>query len=211
MLHKETVAGSTLGLLNTLMADDRLAAFVLVGGTALSLRIGHRVSVDLDLFSTATFPEQELSEYLAQTYGFKLDFIAKKTVKGEIEGIQIDCIAHEYPWVDSSVVEENIRLASLPDIAAMKLNAISGNGERIKDFIDVAYLSKYMSLAGMLEGYGKKYGANPIIPLKSITFFDDIQFDEPIRMMEGKYNWAKISRRLLEMQKHPDKQFAAYP
>ena len=49
MLHKETVSPSTLELLTTLMKDSRLKHFVLVGGTSLSLQLGHRISVDLDL------------------------------------------------------------------------------------------------------------------------------------------------------------------
>ncbi|MDF2431199.1 MAG: hypothetical protein JWP44_830 [Mucilaginibacter sp.] len=51
MLHKETVTAGTLELLNSLMLDENLNDFFLVGGTALSLQIGHRISIDLDLFS----------------------------------------------------------------------------------------------------------------------------------------------------------------
>ena len=63
MLHKETVSPSTLELLTTLMKDCRLKHFVLVGGTSLSLQLGHRISVDLDLFSDLSFDESELSSY----------------------------------------------------------------------------------------------------------------------------------------------------
>ena len=51
MLHTQTVAPQTLGLLKQLEAEPRLAAFNLAGGTALALYLGHRVSVDLDLFT----------------------------------------------------------------------------------------------------------------------------------------------------------------
>ena len=61
MLHKETVSLSTLNLLNKLMGDECLSAFTLVGGTSLALQIGHRVSVDLDLFSTHPFDESDLA------------------------------------------------------------------------------------------------------------------------------------------------------
>jgi len=64
----------------------------------------------------------------------------------------------------------NIRLAGFIDIAAMKPNAITGNGTRIKDFIDIAYLSSKIPLNKMLEGYEMKYNANPIIPIKAIAF-----------------------------------------
>jgi hypothetical protein len=58
----------------------------------------------------------------------------------------------------------------------MKLNAIAGNGTRIKDFIDIAFLSGKMTFGKMLEAYISKYGSNPVIPLKSDNLFEDINF-----------------------------------
>ncbi|MBW8333189.1 MAG: nucleotidyl transferase AbiEii/AbiGii toxin family protein [Prolixibacteraceae bacterium] len=210
MLHKTTINDSALELLIKLMDDGVLKDFVLVGGTALALQIGHRISVDIDLFSSEPFDENEVAEYLRANYHFKLDFISKNTLKGEINGVQLDCIAHQYPWNNPFHLEENIRLASFYDIAAMKLNAISGNGTRIKYFIDIAYLSSKIPLNKMLEGYEMKYNANSIIPIKAIAFFDDINFNEPIKMSNGlKFNWVKIEKRLKSMQDHPDRIFPA--
>ncbi len=137
------------------MEDTELQDFILVGGTALALQIGHRTSIDLDFFSDKSFDENGLANYLLFNYQFELDFIAKRMLKGEINGIQIDCIAHQYPWIEKPVIVENIRLAGYLDIAAMKLNAIAGNGTRIKDFIDVAFLSEKLSFNNMLEAYQK--------------------------------------------------------
>jgi len=64
MLHTETVAPKTLELLNKLMNDTTFNHFLLVGGTSLSLQLGHRLSVDLDLFTDETFNENDLAEYL---------------------------------------------------------------------------------------------------------------------------------------------------
>lgn len=55
MLHTKTIESITLGLLKRLMADKALTQFDLVGGTALSLQIGHRKSIDLDMFSHTDF------------------------------------------------------------------------------------------------------------------------------------------------------------
>ena len=63
MLHTETVERTTLGLLKNLLAEPRIASFCLAGGTALSLYLGHRWSVDLDLFSPAPFDVVELKEF----------------------------------------------------------------------------------------------------------------------------------------------------
>ena len=108
----------------------------------------------------------------------------------------------------SYIEEEGIRLASPLDIAAMKLNAIAGNGTRIKDFIDIAYLSTLFSLKEMLDAYERKYKASIIMPLKALKFWDDINFDEPIKMLHSSsFKWKKIEKRLLEMQRFPNKRF----
>ena len=68
MLHKETVESRTLELLKRLQAEPLLSSFNLVGGTALALRIGHRKSVDLDLFTCDEFDLEELKSMLIDKY-----------------------------------------------------------------------------------------------------------------------------------------------
>ena len=208
MLHKETIDAVTLELLKRLMGDERLQGFVLVGGTSLALQMGHRISVDLDLFTEKEFEADELREYLERNYHLQTDYLAFATVKGEIEGVQVDCIAHAYPWLKPFVLEEGVRLASLEDICAMKLNAIAGNGTRIKDFVDVAYLSSMFSLEQMLKFYEEKYHANPLMPLKGIVYFVDINKNAPVKMANGKpLDWKSIEKRLLAMEKFPQRVF----
>lgn len=209
MLHTETVSPATLELLKHLMNDSRLQDFALVGGTALALQMGHRISVDLDLFSPDRFDEMELSAYLAEHYSLELDFLAHGTIKGEIRGVKVDCIVHRYPWISVHHVEEGIRLASFADISAMKLNAIAVSGTRVKDFIDIACLSSRLSLDEMLRAYEQKYRANVLIPLKALTYWEDICFDEPVRMLNADgLSWENVRKRLLEMQECPDKVWA---
>lgn len=208
MLQVQTLAPATLQLLKRLMHDNELRSFRLVGGTALALQLGHRISVDLDLFSNQPFDEQQLREYLEREYGLQTDYTSRHTLKGEIDGVQIDCIAHQYPWLKEPVGEEGIRLAGLPDICAMKLNAIASNGTRIKDFIDVAWLSAHYSLNQMLAFYEQKYNANVLMPLKAIIFFDEINFNEPVHLTNGKrVNWKIYEKRLIDMEKQPNKLF----
>ena len=89
MLHTQTVAPQTLGLLKQLEAEPRLAAFNLAGGTALALYLGHRVSVDLDLFTPESFDAGELEAFLSQRYGFQTAFRRPDTLKGMIDGVKI--------------------------------------------------------------------------------------------------------------------------
>lgn len=68
MLHKETVEEGTLALIKRLMDDDALAQFYLVGGTALSLKIGHSKSIDIDLFTHKDFNAEKIGKHLESTY-----------------------------------------------------------------------------------------------------------------------------------------------
>jgi hypothetical protein len=78
MLHKETIASGTLECLKQLMLDSRLENFILVGGTALALQIGHRKSIDLDFFSVHSFNENELAIYLEGKNKLRVDFLTAK-------------------------------------------------------------------------------------------------------------------------------------
>lgn len=141
MLHTETVKGGTLELLKKLEAEDAMSDFNLAGGTSLALYLGHRISIDLDLFTSKPFDAVKLESFLQEKYGFCTGFMEKNTLKGFIGNVKIDCITHAYEYLEKPYVESNIRLYSMEDIIAMKLSAIADNGSRLKDFIDIAYLS----------------------------------------------------------------------
>ncbi len=101
-------------------------------------------------------------------------------------------------------------MASYNDLAAMKLNAIIRNGTRLKDFVNIAYLSKIMSLNDMIHAYQTKYESNGVMILKALAFFDDINFKEPIIMLNNnKFNWSKIKKHLLLMIKYPNRIFVS--
>lgn len=213
MLHKETVKGETFRLLTRLMQDVKLNRFHLAGGTALALYIGHRISIDLDLFCTESFDVKDLREYMTEKYDFQESFFEKNTLMGSVNGIKVDCITHNYPLIEPVKTYENgIRLFSIPDISAMKLSAITDNGTRLKDFIDIACLSVKLSLKDMLEAYQNKFHkTNCIIPLKGLTYFEDINFQEPIQMCGSTFQWQYIEKRLYDMIEQENKRFYNMP
>ncbi len=211
MLHTKTVTRETLKLLKKLMADPNLSEFSLVGGTALSLYLGHRKSIDLDLFRKDSFSASALSLYLKEKYNFQEDFQDNNTLKGFINDIKIDFITHKYENVKTIHTIEKLRLYSLEDIAAMKLNAIADNGTRLKDFVDIVCLSTKMSLNEMLESYQKKYpNTNAMRALRGLTYHADIMH-EPIDLIIGDYNWNKVSQRIDEMIKNDTTKFLDMP
>ena len=208
MLHKETIETSTLQLLKSLQSEPLLASFNLVGGTSLALRLGHRKSVDLDLLSKEDFDLLEVKELLVNKYNLKVGYEKGKTLKGFIGKVMIDLIRYDYPHIQPIETEEGIRMESLPDIVAMKLSSICDNGSRIKDYIDIAHLSNLYSFGEMLQFYTQKFhSSNPIVPTKSLVYFDDINFDESVIMMQGNFDWEVIAQRLNEMTSHPERHF----
>lgn len=198
MLHKSTVAESTLELLIQLQQKDYLEGFYLVGGTALALKIGHRKSVDLDLFSNFSFDTTQLLENLSADFQFKLLFSANNTLKGSINNVQVDILAHRYPLVADPVVVENISMLSNEDIVAMKLNAISVSGQRVKDFIDIYYLLNTYTVEEMTGFYKKKYSHyNDANVLKSLCWFDDVDLSEwPVLLQSPQLNWKTVKNTI---------------
>lgn len=210
MIHNDpdVVLPETFECLLKLQRDPILEAFFLVGGTALALHIGHRLSIDLDFFSTVSFDTQQLETHLSQKYHFQTDQVAPNTLKGFISDIKIDFITHAYPLVEPLIVENGVRLASMPDIGAMKLNAIAHSGNRQKDFYDMYFLLEHHNLKVLLEAYAFKYrNSNPIIPLKALTWFDDIDFALEKPMLKRKLSFDAVKKRLLEAASKPDKTF----
>ncbi len=213
MLHIQTVKRETFGLLTRLMQDAALTDFTLVGGTALALYLGHRESLDLDLFAPGPFDAEQLRRHLAENYNFKSDFVGRHTLMGYVDDVKVDFITHAYPALGESLVtDEGVRLISIRDIAAMKLSAIAGNGTRLKDFIDVAFLSTRMSLSEMLSDYERKFAdTTAMSALRSLTYFADIDHSVPVHVVAGSYKWEKLEKRLLDMTNEPHRIFQTLP
>ncbi|RZJ80806.1 MAG: hypothetical protein EOO20_25670 [Chryseobacterium sp.] len=203
MLYKNTVTPETLDLIKRLMKDASLEQFFLVGGTALSLKIGHRISIDIDLFSVKNFDPNLLQDHILWNYGSNLKVIGTGALMGLIDGIKVDFITHPYPHVQPLDLVEGIRMASLQDIAAMKLNAIVGSGERIKDFVDLYYLLDRLEYPEMLNHYQQKYpNVTTDMANRSVGYHREINMEVPIDLIDGKLQWKKVADKLIESSNH---------
>ncbi len=132
MLRIETVEPGTLSLLRELVAMPELAEFNL-GGTALSLLLGHRISYDLDFFTSDNFDIQSITHALETRFLPELAFTAeprKSMIFASIKGIKVDFIADKSTIIKPTTIIDEIRFGSLEDICAMKLNAITGRGAK---------------------------------------------------------------------------------
>ncbi len=190
-LQTQAVSSSLMALLQTLMKDGVFNAFSLAGGTALALRFGHRESVDIDLFTEAPFDAHTLAEQLKRHYGMNEAETAENTVRGIIDGIKIDCIAHQYPRLKNMDTYNGIRIYSLEDCAAMKLNAIANRGCK-KDFWDFAELLRRFSRDEMLAFCAEKYANDSLWNIeKSLVYFDDAEGEPDPRDLRGQ-TWEEV-------------------
>lgn len=212
MLHKDDpfiIEPGTFQLIQELQALPRLKEFYLVGGTSLALQLNHRNSVDIDLFTKNEFLNKEIIDYIITSgFSFDVQFNFNNTIIDFINKVKVDFIRHAYPLVLTPITEEGITYLSKEDIAAMKLNAISNSGKRLKDFIDVYFLLEYFSLSEMIEFYTIKYpNFNPLIALKAINYFEDIDPSVDPPKLKVKLPLTEIKKRINDSVLHSRKRF----
>lgn len=214
MLQTGTVKAATYRLLKALQAEPALSSTRLVGGTALSLQIGHRESDDLDLFSVEPMDMMAVQSLLIGKYGLVPSVIEENTLIGFVDGVKIDVIHHPFPWLEESIVGDGSRLASIADIAAMKMHAIINSGKRPKDFVDIAFLSMHFTYNEMKRLLLRRYPAyDPIMADKVIIYFGDIDtlLVPEIRMSGYLFDFELIRKRIVKMTDYPDKVYATAP
>lgn len=197
MLYYETIEPHTLELLKKLQSLPELNNCRLVGGTSLALQIGHRKSVDLDLFGSLECEAEELEAVISSIGDVT---ILKRTPNIHIfvvDGIKVDIVNYQYKWLSPAKIEDGIVLADKQDIAAMKVNAIIGRGTK-KDFIDIAFLLKEYSLSDILRFFFNKYpDASMFLASKSLAYYDDAD-NEPMPYMFSDTTWEELKAFISE-------------
>lgn len=171
--------------------------FALAGGTALALQIGHRRSIDLDLFAPKPFIIPKLQDTLRENFkelyvpvrNNRLMFFAK------VDDIKTDFVMELSPLIKKFVEEADLKLFSIPDIAAMKLHTICGRGKK-KDFFDVYALLHLYSWEELLKFFVEKYNEYQLQFLfRSIQYFEDADKEADISSIHPyKTKWSEIKK-----------------
>ena len=203
MLFLETIAPATLDLLRRLQSEPMLQDTRLVGGTSLALQLGHRMSIDLEMFGKWDYAAnlQRALEKIGRTEK------QNGTPDGKMQFFYIDDVkmdfvsCEEYAWLENPVCIDGVRLAGIRDIGAMKINAITNRGTR-KDFVDLARLLDEWTMKEIFGWYVKKYPlANPALALRSLSYFADAEA-QPMPKMLIPFDWdaavAKIRNAVRE-------------
>jgi predicted nucleotidyltransferase component of viral defense system len=195
-MFTKTLLPDTLRAIKLVSTFPEIRNAYLAGGTSLALQIGHRISIDLDFFTLESFDEERLANDLATHAEFVKTGTAQWTVWGTIGETKFSMFYYEYPLLDKTVEFEGLKLASLADIAAMKIHAIEDRGTR-RDFIDVYFLSKVFSLREMIDLYRKKYNIAEdrlYNTLRALDYFEDAERETVMPNMLVPTDWTTVKQ-----------------
>ena len=190
--------------------SDEEQDFYLAGGTALSLQLGHRKSIDLDFFSMSDFNNETMKQKLFSIPAgeIKMYVDEKKTLKVSADGIFVSFFHYPYGLLKSTIGWKGIELASIEDIACMKIISISQRAEK-KDFFDLHEILKKLSpeqiKALLIEKYGKNR-LNCYHIVRSMFFFDDAE-NSPDPLSLNKTSWKMVKKSLRDTEKKLSQSF----
>lgn len=196
MLCKSAVEPGTLELLKTICQLPELTSFALGGGTNLALRNGHRLSIDLDFFTSTPFNTNEVYKVLTgQFKKIELLFEQNQTMMFLINNIKVDFILYPFDWLNPFDQIEDTRLINLEDIIPMKLQAISNRFSK-KDFWDIELLLENFSLNKMINIFKLKFPpVDPGYIIHSLTNFEHADTEEDPVSLTTK-TWEEIKQNL---------------
>jgi len=203
MLYLETVSAPLLKIVRAVSSSPVFRNFRLVGGTALSLVLGHRKSVDADFFSDQPFDKRIAEgELLKLLPGFVIMKESVHGFAGIYEGVKLDLYTWNMPFLLPAMEQEGIRMAAVPDIVALKFDAAIERKEE-KDFRDIHALLSVYPLGELLAFYRER------IPHKDLRLVVDhlaaapaANRQQPIELLK-EVNYEVVAREIIQaIQNH---------
>lgn len=180
--------------------------YYLAGGTALALQLGHRTSIDFDFYTPQHFDSDELTSEIKKRFGENAAETLKEkdTLFVNIDGVDVSFFWYKYPLIKKTVLFSGVPLASLEDIATMKLIAITHRPVK-RDYIDIFFLLQSFNLAQILSLVSQKYpNFNQYFALRALTYFEDIKNKEekrPVKVLKSSFSWEGAKKIIFEAVK----------
>ncbi len=197
-MREEVLAKNTKSVLEKIGASPCSRNFYLAGETALVLHFGHRLSVDLDRFSEKFSYDSSFRRGLEKIGKLEVDSESRDAFNGVLNGVKVSLFKYPYPLISPKVkYKDNIFIAGIPDIAAMKIEAIGSRGS-YKDFIDIYFILKEFSLEEVLDFVEEKFkniDYSKMHILKSLIYFDDAKNSVFPEMIEG-ISWEEVKSEI---------------
>lgn len=185
-MFTKALFSDTKAILAILGKSNLLKDAYLAGGTAATLQLGHRLSFDLDFFTSKEFNALNVIASLQKILDFELEETTKGTILGRIKDMRFSLFFYKHKLLFPLKNFLGISILDLRDIAAMKITAISDRGVK-RDFIDLYFICKTnIRLEEVLKFYDKKYGklaSNLIHIKKSLVYFEDAEDQEMPKML----------------------------
>ena len=180
MFKKEGINKILLESLYTLQNNILFKDYYLVGGTALTLHIGHRISDDIDLFTNKPINKEEIKGFIKDNMFDDIRIINNGNkifqLFSDKGNLKFDFVELPYKLINPLIKEDGMRVVSMDDIAAMKISATGTRGSEAKDFVDLYYILKFMSIDKIFDNFKKKYETNDILHyVRSAMYFDDVK------------------------------------
>lgn len=181
--------------LESLGQKSFIRPFWLGGGTAIALKLGHRISRDLDFFTPESFKVEELRAEVSKVGEFAEDMFTEDTIIGRLNGVRIAFFLYRYPLLFPLETVVGVTLADIRDLACMKVDAVQHRGRK-RDFVDLwAIVEKGgIPLIEILQFFDRKFEGvafNRTHILKSLIYFDDAEQD-PMPDMRVQVSWSEI-------------------
>ena len=204
MLYFDTVSPILKEVLEEIMIDDLFLSYRLVGGTSLSLQFGHRMSVDIDLFTDSDYGSVDYNlfyDYFSSKYPFvkygRLENVSFGTYfqvgYSHENSVKVD-IYYTDNFVFEKVKIENIRMASDKEIIAMKLDVVSRGGRK-KDFWDLHFFLDKYTIDEMISFFNERYPYNDAENniKNQFIYFDNADSDvDPVCLLNKNWDLIKL-------------------
>lgn len=207
-LYYNTISTLLLSTLNNLMQAEVFTPFRLVGGTSLSLQLGHRESVDIDLFTDAEYGSidfDKIEKYLTDNFKYVDSSSVKEVSMGKsyyIGESEKECIKLDLFYTDKFIRSykdiDGIRLATLEEVAAMKIDVVARGGRK-KDFWDIHELNTILTITQMVALHKERYPYSHNLSeiMSNFINFNDADLDFDPICLKGKY-WEIIKLDIIE-------------
>lgn len=194
-MHRACLPNKGWKVLESLKDTLKRYQAVMAGGTALALHMGHRISVDLDFFTTALFRVESLVSAIRKTgQSFRILAESEDHVVADIEGVKFSLFRYDYPFIERPSTYSGIEIAGVLDIAAMKIIAISQRGAK-RDFVDLYVILQNIPFHKVAEHMVRRFGKeriNPVVTGKALLYFSDADSDPEPEYIGKKMKWETI-------------------
>ena len=209
MYHLQTIDSKPYQLLQELMTNRDLdkAGFMLCGGGALALHLGHRQSTDIDLFTPKAITAEAMKKFMEQSFGPRVDVYSQSDlgIRGFLDGVKFDMIRFPYQMQHPPLAEQNIRFLDFRDAVGMKVHAVANRGLR-RDFYDLAEILQRMPLKDVLANYQQQFTPSPQAMAhtrRSLTFFTDAEADSTKVDVRNGRSWDQVKKIMARAVQQP--------